>query len=403
MNTLLQIGIEVNIGSTGRITEQIGKLAIEKGWVSYIAYARGFKPSKSKTIKIGNKLNVYLHVLQTRVFGNHLRASTKATKELIKNIQIIKPNIIHLHQLHGYFLNLEVLFIFLSKLEIPVVWTLHDCWAFTGHCAHFSLINCNKWRLECNNCPQINKYPKSYVDKSRENFYFKKDLFNSIQNLTIVTVSHWLNKLAKDSFLNRYRIVTIQNGVDTKSFFPRTGLDKIRKKFDIPNGSIILGVGTVWSKSKGFYDYIELRKILDPDVTIVLVGVNKRLGKFLPSGIVGVPRTENIDELASLYSLADIVISLSYQESFGLTPIEGFACGTPAIVYSTTALPELITSDVGLITEPGNILELNNAINTILKNGKQYYKSNCVKRAVNHFDVGLKYEEYFSLYNQLLT
>jgi len=402
MKTLLQIGIEVNSGSTGRIAEQIGVVAIAKGWNSYITYARGFNPSQSKTIKIGNKFNIYAHVFQTRLFGNHLNGSTHATWKLTEEIERIKPDIIQLHQLHGYFLNIEVLFNFLTKLSIPIVWTLHDCWALTGHCAHFSLINCNKWQDKCFNCPQIFKYPKSYLDKSKENFLLKKKLFNSIPNLTIVTVSDWLNNLVYKSFLKGHNVITIQNGVDIHKFYPRKNSNFIRKKYAIPDKPVVMGVGTVWSESKGLNDYYELRKLLDQNVSIVLVGLNKAQIDKLPKSIIGISRTESIDELAELYSLADVVTSLSYQEAFGLTPIEGFACGTPSVVYNATALPELVTPEVGIIAETGNVKHVKDAILKILDKGKESYKEKCLERATNIFEIKIKYEQYLSLYDRLL-
>ena len=403
MTKLLQIGIEVNSGSTGRIAEQIGAMAISKGWQSYIAYARGHNPSSSETIKIGNKLNIYYHVFQTRFFGNHLKSSTYATYQLIKKIKELSPDIIQLHQLHGYFLNLEVLFNFLNKLNIPIVWTLHDCWAFTGHCAYFSLINCNKWETECCFCPQIHKYPRSFIDKSMENYRFKNELFNSLHNLTIVTVSDWLNELVNKSFLKDHNILTIQNGVDIDKFFPHSNNNYLRKKFNIPHGPVVMGVGTIWTKSKGLFDYYKLRSILSQDISIVLVGLSEKQLKNLPKGIIGIQRTESIEELAEFYSLADVITSLSYQESFGLTPIEGFACGTPAIVYNATALPELVSPDVGFIVEPGDINEVKSAILKILKSGKGYYTENCEKKARNYYNSSFKYESYLLLYNELIS
>jgi putative colanic acid biosynthesis glycosyltransferase len=403
MKKLLQIGIEVNSGSTGRIAEQIGVEALKNGWKSYITYARGYNKSDSEVIKIGNKLNIYYHVLQTRLFGNHLKSSGNATRKLIKRIQEINPDIIQMHQLHGYYLNLELLFNFLCTLKVPIVWTLHDCWAFTGHCAYFSLVNCNKWVSECNKCPQINKYPRTIVDKSKENYLIKKELFNSLQNLTIVTVSEWLNQLTKKSFLGGHKIITIQNGVDINQFYPRKNFSEIKNKYNIPEGKIIMGVGTIWTHSKGLFDYYKLRLVLPVNINVVLVGLTQNQIKTLPKGIIGISRTESISELAELYSVADIITCLSYQESFGLTPIEGFACGTPSVVYNSTALPELITSKVGEIVEAGNIEEVKNSISRILQNGKEYYFSNCIEWARTLFDVRIKYESYLTLYSELMV
>jgi putative colanic acid biosynthesis glycosyltransferase len=403
MKKLLQIGIEVNSGSTGRIAEGIGEVALDNGWDSYITYARGYRPSKSKTIKIGNNLNIYSHVLQTRFLGNHCSASTLATKNLIKKIKTIKPDIIHLHQLHGYYLNIEVLLTYLVCENVLVVWTLHDCWAFTGHCAYFSMIDCHKWEKECNNCPQIHKYPKSYVDRSSINFQLKRKLYQSQKNLTVVTVSNWLHDLAGKSMLKDQRILTIQNGVDINRFYPCKDVEQTKEKYRISDKPVVMGVGTIWTQSKGYYDYFKLRECLPSSIQIVLVGLTQKQIKQLPAGIIGIPRTESISELARLYSIADVVTCLSYQESFGLTPIEGFACGTPAIVYNTTALPELISPETGLIVEPGAINSLVGSIKMVISNGKSHYTQNCLKRSREDFDIRKKYIEYIKLYDKLLV
>ena len=403
MPRLLQINIEVNSGSTGRIAEQIGEIAISSGWESYITYARGYQPSKSNVIKIGNYFNILIHVLQTRLFDNHCKSSSLATRKLIKKIEEIKPDLIHLHQLHGYYLNIEILFNYLSRISTPVVWTMHDCWGFTGHCTNFTLIGCEKWRTECHHCPKKKFYPKSiFLDRSKANFILKKRLFTSVENLTIVAVSDWLRNLIKESFLSGIQTLTINNGVDTDRFRPYNDNGTIRKKYGIGDRFVILGVGTEWNFTKGLLDYYKLREKLSDDFSIMLVGVSSKIIKKLPRGITGVPRTENIEELARIYSMADVVTSLSYQEAFGLTPIEGFACGTPAIVYNATALPELVTSDVGYIVEPGNIDQLISAIKKVQQKGKSYYTVNCRTRAENHYSKVKKYKEYILLYKKLL-
>jgi putative colanic acid biosynthesis glycosyltransferase len=404
MKTLLQVGIEVNSGSTGRIAEHLGELAMEKGWESYITYARGYNPSKSNVIKVGNKFNIYSHVLQTRLLGNHLLASTKATIKLIKDIQYINPDIIHLHQIHGYYLNVKILFEYLSNCDVPIVWTLHDCWSFTGHCSYFSLLKCEKWKTVCTKCPQYKGYPKSlFFDNSEKNFHLKKEVFTNLKNVTLVTISSWLKNLVEESFMSTHIIRTINNGVDIKQFKPTKNTEVIRNKYTIPNKHVILGVGTTWIESKGLYDYYKLNDQISDDYVIVLVGISESLKNKLPKGIIGIRRTDNINELADLYSLAMVVTSLSYQEAFGLTPVEGFACGTPAIVYNATALPELVSPEVGYIVEAGDIEGILIALEKIKTNGKDYYSDNCRKRAVTNYDSKKKNHEYLSLYDELLT
>jgi len=403
MPILLQISVDINSGSVGRIAEQIGEIAISAGWESYIAYARDYQPSKSKEIKIGNSLNIYYHVAQTRLFDNHCLASTRATRKFIRKIEEIKPDIIQIHQLHGYFINIKVLFEYLSKVNIPIVWTLHDCWAMTGHCAYFSDINCNKWKIECHHCPKKGNYPASLLlDRSQKNFHLKKKIFTLLHNMTIVTVSDWLKNLAGESFLSKYNIFSIKNGVDLNKFIPSEDNAFISQKYNVTGKFVIIGVGTTWQAAKGLYDFYKLRERLSDDYVIMLVGLLPGLINDLPKGIIGIPRTESIKELAQLYSIADVVASLSYQEAFGLTPVEGFACGTPAIVYNATATPELITSDVGYVVEPGNIDQLVDAIKKIQQKSKSFYAQNCRKHAELLYDKNKLFNQYFQLYNNLL-
>jgi putative colanic acid biosynthesis glycosyltransferase len=404
MPILLQINSNVNSGGAGRIVEQIGEGAIAHGWESYIAFGRLNNPSESLKIQIGNKLNVILHGFTSLIFDRHGFGSRSATIKLIQKIGKIKPDIIHLHGLHGYYINVEILFPFLAKANIPVVWTMHDCWAITGHCAFFSDINCLKWEKICYDCPKRKNYPTSlFIDKSSKNYLNKKNLFTSIKKMTIISISGWLNNIMQRSFLSIYDIKTIINGVDVNIFYPETkNIYKTKMKFGVKDKFILLGVATSWGVRKGWYDYLKLCKVLSEDYAIVLVGLTKKQIAKLPPQIVGIQRTEKITELTALYSAADIVLNLSYQESFGLTTVEGFACGTPSIVYNCTASPELITDDTGLIVEPGNINQLVVAIDYIKQKGKEYYSFNCRKRAETYFNNQDRIKEFLDLYKRLL-
>ena len=349
-----------------------------------------------------------MHVLRTRIFGDHLNGSKLSTLKLIKTIKSIKPNIIHLHQIHGYYLNVPLFFDFLKKYNKPVVWTLHDCWAFTGHCTYISLKkkNCNKWTSECNNCPKINNYPKSiYFDNSKSNFYSKMKLFNGLQNLTIVGVSNWIENLAKLSFLNNNstEITTVLNGVDTKLFYPRRNRMQILEKFNLDKSKLyLIAAGTTWIKAKGLEDYSKLSKMLNKNIQLILVGINSEIAAKMPSNIKCFERTESQDDLAELYSISEILLCLSYQASFGLTPIEAMSCGTPAIVYDNTALPELITKDTGDIVETGNLELVFFSIKKILNKGKEFYYQECIDRVNNKYDKEITYNNYIKIYNKLL-
>ena len=400
MPTLLQINFRCNSGSIGKIAEQIGSLAIERGWRSVIAYARGNPKSQSELIKIGSYCSVFWHGLETRIFDNHGLASRVATKNLVIQIAELKPDIIHLHNIHGYYLNYKILFDFLKKYNRPVVWTLHDCWAMTGHCCYFSMAKCDKWKTQCFNCPSKKDYPKSLLfDRSRQNYVDKRKSFIGLQNLHIVSVSNWLNQIVRESFLNYANLHTIHNGIDLDVFKP-LNYREISSRYNLQNKKVLLGVANVWERRKGLADYLELRKRLSDDYVIVLIGLSKSQIESLPKGMIGISRTENQIQLAQWYSLADIVLNLSYQETFGLTSVEGFACGTPSIVYNVTASPELISDDTGLIVEPGNISQLVDAIKTMLSNPLK--SENCRRRAEQFYDKDIAFQKYLKLYESLL-
>ena len=276
MKKLLQINSVVNSGSTGRIAEEIGQTAIAAGWESYIAYGRNNRPSQSKLIKIGSDLDIKMHGLQTRLFDRHGLGSKSATQELVEKIEKIKPDIIHLHNIHGYYINIEILFKYLQNTNIPVVWTFHDCWPITGHCSYFSFVGCDKWKTQCFSCPQKTDYPASwFIDRSEKNFNLKKKLFTSLPNVTLVPVSKWLYGILEESFLQNYPLKVIHNGINTEVFRPSTG-DAFRAKHHFDNKFILLGVASVWSPRKGLKDFIALSKVLNNDFQIVLVGLTRK-------------------------------------------------------------------------------------------------------------------------------
>ncbi len=404
MPKLLQIAVECNTGSTGTIAEAIGNIAINNGWESYIAYGRFYKPSNSHTYKIESKWGVYIHGLLTRLFDRHGKGSLLATKKLIKYIETIKPDIIHLHHLHGYYINIRTLFDYLSLSNIPVVWTFHDCWSFTGHCAHFDYVCCNKWQTECFICPQKKEYPASYLfDRSKKNYKEKKVLFNSVQNMTIVPVSYWLGDMVKKSFLKKYSIKVIQNGIDINIFSPQINNQIIKSKYKISDKFVILGVASTWSRRKGLEEFIKLENIIDNDSKIILVGLNDKQLKSLPSNIIGIKRTQNVKELAELYSTTDVFVNPTFEDTFPTTNLEALACGTPVITYRTGGSIEAVSKDTGIIVEKGNVEQLLQAIKTIQNKGKNYYSAKCRERAVNLFDKNERFKEYLYLYDDLLS
>ena len=401
MPTLLQIDSCLNMLSTGRITESIGKLAIERGWDVYIVHgARAVsKPSCMKSIQSDKVWQEYLHYAESFLFDRHGLASRFTTKRVIEQIKQIQPDIIQLHCIHGYYMNYKLLFEYLNTTQIPIVWTFHDCWAFTGHCAYFDRVHCEKWKFGCRDCPLSKAYPKSLIDRSRYNYNIKKVLFTSNRYLHLVTVSHWLEVLTRKSFFADNDIRTIYNGVDIEVFHPLKN-DILKLNFG-NNKKVLLAVASSWNQRKGFDDYIRLARLLPNDIVIVLVGLPDYLISRLPNNVIGKKKTNSVDELVGYYSMADIVLNLSYEETFGLTTVEGFACGTPGVVYNATASPELITKETGIVVEPGNIEGVAEAIQEILRNGKNYYSNACRKRAEEYYDKDNKFAEYVDLYESL--
>lgn len=402
MSVLFQINTIVNSGSTGRIAEEIGQTAIETEWDSYIAYGRNYRPSDSKLIRIGKDKDIKLHGLQTRLFDRHGLGSRGATYDFIQQIVEIKPDIIHLHNIHGYYINIEVLFQHLKKVNVPVVWTFHDCWPITGHCSHFMFVKCDKWKIGCYKCPQKTRYPASYfIDRSKKNYVLKKELFNSLSNLTLVPVSQWLSSVLKESFLQKYPIKVINNGINTEVFKPSEG-SAFRTKYSLDDKFILLGVASIWDERKGLKDFIELSKLLNSDYQIVLVGLTNKQIKQLPENILGIERTESVEGLAEIYASSDVFINPTYEDNFPTTNLESLACGTPVITYETGGSPEAIDESTGIVVEQGNINKLVDAINQIKSHDKQYYSDACVGRAHRLYKKEDRYKEYIDLYESLL-
>ena len=398
MPVLLQINSVVNSGSTGHIVENLGKIAIQNGWKSYVAYGRTCRETESRVIKIGSKLGIYYHVFLTRFLDLHGFGSYFASKKLIKKIKAINPDIIHLHNIHGYYINIKVLFSYLKKTEIPVIWTLHDCWAFTGHCSYYTFAGCNNWETSCKNCPQMNAYPSSFIDNSFWNYKQKKHIFTGLNKLTLVTPSSWLAAQVKKSFLRNYPVQIINNGIDLNVFRPYKDVSERIKELS-KNKNIILGVASVWERRKGLEDFIGLAKLIDSkEYIFVLIGLQKQQINKLPQNIIGIERTENQIELAEWYSSAFVFFNPSIEETQGLTTIESLACGTPAIVYNSTAVPEALDEYSGFIVSPHNIQEVIDCIDKIKKTGRITYVENCRRRALEYYNRDDKFKEYFKLY-----
>lgn len=352
---VLMINSVCGIRSTGRICTDIADRLTEEGHVVKIAYGReAYVPEQYQkyAVRIGNNWDVRLHALKARLFDASGFGSKIATRKFIEWANKYNPDLLWLHNIHGYYINIEILFNWIKTREnMKVKWTLHDCWAFTGHCTHFSYIKCEKWKKECFDCEQIYRYPKSLIlDKSKENYDKKKSLFTGINNLEIITPSNWLACLVKQSFLNEYKIMTKYNMVDKAVFKPVQS--HFRKEHDISDDQrMVLGVASYWNDRKGLDDLIKLSKLLNNKYVVVIVGLDKKQIHQIPHNIIGIERTNNINNLIEIYSAADVFVNPSVEETFGLTTLEAISCGTPAVVYKNTACEEIANQNGGYAVE----------------------------------------------------
>ena len=377
--------------STGKICEDIAKVAQTKGWQTYIAYGRWAKPSVSEVRRVGNEWDMYMHFAGHRFFDCEGLGSERATKNLIRWIDEISPDIIQLHNIHDHYLNYPILFDYLANLDTPVVWTQHDCWAFTGGCMYFDMSGCEQWKSGCLNCKEKRAL---FGNKAAYQFETKKALLRNIKKLIFVPVSDWLHSLLEQSVQQSRPIVTIHNGVDLTRFRPmdRTNNHKL-SEFKI------LGVAAIWDARKGLLDFVKLRSKLSEDYEITLVGLTPKQISSLPKGIKGIQRTQNIEELVQLYSDADVFLNPTYSDNFPTTNIEALACGTPIITYRTGGSPEAIDEKTGIVVEQGDVDGLAEAIH----NMKEHPLSSldCRKRAEECFDKDKCFERYIELYESL--
>ena len=391
--------------STGRIMQEIGELAMANGWESYIAYSGGrdgIKPCKSKLIPVGSKLSVAIHGLMTRIFDMHGLGSWFATQRFIKKLDCIKPDVIHIHNIHGYFLNYKLLFKYLSKADIPVVWTVHDCWLYTGHCFHYAGVGCDKWKEQCAECPQKKAFPASLLlDRSKRNFEDKKAAFTSLDDLTVITVSKWMRGEMSHSFLKDCNYQVIHNGIDLDVFDVQEDDKSVREKYNLGNKHIILGLASIWCKEKGWDDFIKMSQLLRDDEVIVMVGVSEKQMEQLPDNIIGIRRTENVRQLAELYSAATAFVNPTWQDNYPTVNLEAIACGTPVVTYRTGGSIEAVTEDTGFIVEQGDVKGLLEAVRKIAERGKSQYTAKCRAYALANFRKEDRYVDYLKLYENI--
>lgn len=418
-----QINVTATL-STGRIAVEISRVLISEGHKALMAFGRGYQPTDVPWLRIGNRAGIMLHALGARLFDRAGFFSRHATRKLVKQLRAYQPDIVHLHNLHGYYLHLPTLFHYLHKDGVAVVWTLHDSWAYTGHCAYYTMAKgnasrnegrthrrrttrgCERFKKGCGHCPQKHAYPQSLIlDQSARNWAEKRTLARSLRSLYVVTPSRWLQSEVQKSFLRDFPVEVLPNGIDLNAFRPcedaeyladvcyKHGLEQLGDR------RMLLSVASTWDERKGMQDLIELADALGDRYAIVLVGLTEWQRDHLPTNVIGIERTESIFELCALYTAADLYISLSREETMGMTLIEAMACGTQVLCYDATAMPESVTDAVGSVVPLGHVQAVAAEAERLCDAPKS--PAAC-RRHVETYDKDIRFGEYVRLYEDIL-
>ena len=408
--SLVEINTVVN-NSTGRIMHDIQREADISGMETLSIVGRRHVYTDVPCVKFGNALSFWIHVIWTTLTDRHGLEpvlSVIYTRKMVRRIREANPDIIHLHNIHGYYLHYPTLMKYLAyEYKGKIIWTFHDLWPITGHCAYYSAVNCDKWMTGCNHCPNKKRYPVSLgLDGSRKNYEIKKELFTSLSNLTITVPSEWMASQVRQSFMGKYPVEVIHNGIDTVVFdHNRLAVDSDTEnsrcvgKTEWSDKKILLSVASIWDERKGLKDLVALSDKLSDDYVMVIVGLSKHQISRLPKGVIGITRTENIEELVSLYSRAHIFINPSLEESFSLVTVEALSCGCPCIVLDTSAVAELVNDDNGVVLHSHKPEDYLDAIKSIENRG---YSRESVRATALKYDNKYMLEGYMRLYGEVL-
>lgn len=407
MKRLLLVNTTINTRAPGTIAEQIGRLAGRDGYEVLAAHGILHNRSQLQTIKIGNRFDHCSHALLTRISDRHGYGSAKATSGLIKRASYFQPDIINLHNVHGYYLNVPMLFEWLARLDKPVVWTLHDSWAFTGHCASPLAANCDNYLSGCVSCPDLRQYPATWgTGRSARNYSDKKALFTALNKLTIVVPSQWLANTVAKSFLGAFPILVIPNGIDTDVFSPvaHTPVANMVENLKATGKTVYLAVASKWSGLKGFHFLPEISHRLRPDEQLLVAGVDRRQSKWLSSrfnNITTIERADNPFELASLYAAADVTITPTLADNFPSVHLESLACGTPVATFASGGAGEALDAATGISVPTGDCKALLDAARRLATLDREKMRQSCRTRAVTHFRSSDCFGHYIELFNSL--
>lgn len=394
---VLFVNLVYGVGSTGKIIADMMEVLKRSGHDAKALYGTGEKSDDPDAVRVSGKSGYYFHNAVSRFTDHAGLYSWTATRKLIREIRAFSPDVIHLHTLHGFYVNYEMLFRFLKQAGVPVVWTLHDCWAFTGHCTHFSQANCTQWQTLCRDCRLLCRYPHCYGrgDVTR-NYLRKKAAFTGVKNLTLTTPSQWLADQAAHSFLRDYPCVVVPNGIDCAVFHPRPS--GLRAAYHLQDKKIVLGVANAWNARKGLPDMLALAERLGAAYQVVLIGLTERQLPHIPPNVLGLLRTADRTELAQWYTAADVFVNPTYEETFGLTTVEAQACGTPAVVYATDGCPETLLTEDSVLVAQGDREALVRAVREVARRGV------CVDdHAADRLDKNRAYEKYIRLYEHMCS
>lgn len=390
---VVQINVSCGLGSTGKICTSVSEMLSAEIIENYILYVTG-KSSFPYGIKYASDKYIKLQALKSRILGNYGFNSRYATKKLINELERIKPDIVHLHNLHGHNCNLTMLFSYLKEKKIKLFWTFHDCWAFTAYCPHFVMAKCELWKTECHDCPQ-RKFYSWFLDRSRFLYNKKKEAVQGL-DLTIITPSQWLANQVKQSFLKDYSVKVINNGIDLTVFKPIESA--FRERNGLAGKKVVLGVASIWGKGKGLDVFIELSKRLPDKYRIVLVGTDDRVDKTIPANIISIHRTQNQTELAEIYTAADVFANPTREDTFPTVNMESLACGTPVVTFRTGGSPEILDETCGSVVDCNDIDAMEMEIRRICEE-KTYSKEACLERAKS-FDMNDRFKDYVDLYKE---
>lgn len=395
---VLQISTVCGSGSVGRIVTDIYHRTEKNGDEGLIAYGRQTAPEGVRAFRFGSGADMGLHVLSTFFRGEHGFASAGQTGRLIRKIREWDPDVIHLHNIHGFILQIELLFEYLKEAGKPVVWTLHDCWPYTGHCAFYDFTDCRGWERGCRDCREYRRtYPYAlFRNRTESNYKRKREAFTGVPNLTLAVPSVWLQKELQRSFLKNYPVRVIPNGIDRETFCPT---DRgLRERLGYSGKFVLLGAANVWERRKGLSGLLKLAERLPEDCRMVLIGLSKKQRRGLPGNVLGLGRTSSAKELAEYYTMADVFVNGTLEDNFPTTNLEALSCGTPVITFDTGGSPESLDESCGRVVEKGNIDAL---LHAVLQEQKEpRTKEDCLRRAEQYRKED-RFLEYVELYHEL--